>query len=138
MLEELDHPFITNLRFSFQDTYAVYVATDLMGGGRLCDQLKGGQRRVVGEAVVRVWAAELASALQYLHTEHFIVHGRVDTRSVWIDMKGHVALGSFGGAHRMTDNNSYVEPNGSEGSPSLVPGADGYAGDWWGLGAVMF
>ncbi|KAJ2777317.1 hypothetical protein H4R18_005218 [Coemansia javaensis] len=114
LLEELDHPFVEGLRFSFQDTHAVYMATDLMEGGSLARQLRMRQR--FGEAIVRFWAAELACALQHLHSEHRIAHGRVCTRNILVDGTGHAVL---------------------TGLQRRAPDAD-CAGDWRALGAVMY
>ncbi|KAJ2716611.1 hypothetical protein H4R19_000543 [Coemansia spiralis] len=120
LLEELDHPFILGLRYSFQDTYALYTATDLMEGGSLARQLR--HRRRFGEAVVRFWAAELACALNYLHTEHRIAHGGVATRNILVDGMGHVALANVAVGQRAGD----ADRDGAA------------AADWWGLGAVMY
>ncbi|KAJ2846351.1 hypothetical protein IWW36_004394, partial [Coemansia brasiliensis] len=116
LLEQVDHPYILNLRFSFQNAHTLFMATELQSGGTLRQQLKG---RRVGEAVARVWAAELSSALQHLHFEQGIVHGQVGMDSVMVDMGGHVVLGGFSGAAR-----------GAE-------AACGYADDWQGVGLVV-
>ncbi|KAJ2792943.1 hypothetical protein H4R21_006090, partial [Coemansia helicoidea] len=121
LLEEVDHPFVLGLRYSFQDTYALYTATDLMEGGSLARQLA--QRRRFGEAVVRFWAAEVACALHYLHTEHRIAHGNVAARNILVDGMGHVALAN-------------IAPGQRAGDAAAVAAAA--AGDWWGLGTVMY
>ncbi|KAJ2449086.1 hypothetical protein EV183_005085 [Coemansia sp. RSA 2336] len=115
LLEQVDHPYILNLRFSFQNAHTLFMATELQSGGTLRRQLRG---RRVGEAVARVWAAELSSALQHLHFEQGIVHGQVGVDSVMVDMGGHVVLGGFAGAARGAD------------------AARGYADDWQGVGLV--
>ncbi|KAJ2669165.1 hypothetical protein IWW42_004776 [Coemansia sp. RSA 1085] len=115
LLEQVDHPYILNLRFSFQNAHTLFMATELQSGGTLRRQLKG---RRVGEAVARVWAAELSSALQHLHFEQGIVHGQVGIDSVMVDMGGHVVLGGFADASRGAD------------------AACGYADDWQGVGLV--
>ncbi|KAJ3068516.1 hypothetical protein HK102_007153, partial [Quaeritorhiza haematococci] len=71
ILEEIDHPFIVNLRFAFQDDENMFFVLDLMMGGDLrfhLDRLGG-----FSEAQVRFMCAEVACALNYLHT-HKIVH----------------------------------------------------------------
>ncbi|KAJ2388492.1 hypothetical protein H4S02_002841 [Coemansia sp. RSA 2611] len=157
LLETLDHAFVLGLRFSFQDTHAVYMACELMPGGCLRAQLAGGR---VAEAAVRVWAAELASALNYLHAELCIVHGRVDLDHVYVDAAGHVALGGFGAAVQGPFDRESPEAQGPSAKESLEPQgpldkepleppqgpspelcrgeAAGYAADWWALGAVLY
>ncbi|KAJ2496016.1 Serine/threonine kinase [Coemansia sp. RSA 1972] len=151
LLESLDHPFILGLQFSFQDTYGVYMGVQLMKGGRLDEQMRG---RWASEAVVRVWVAELACAVRYLHEEHMVVHGRVDMQNVWVDEDGHVALGGF----EQGEHNGHVSDRDQETAdgrdqsliardrdrdallaPELQKGArPDYAGDWWGLGIIMY
>ncbi|KAJ2802037.1 hypothetical protein H4R20_003432 [Coemansia guatemalensis] len=121
MLESIDHPFIAGLRFSFQDTYGIYMATDLMSGGNLRDLTN---IRRFSEAVVRFWAAELACALHYLHNELGIIHNAVRLENILIDNVGHVALTNFKSAVRLTERSTKA------GCTSSV--------DWWGLGIVMF
>ncbi|KAJ2479748.1 Serine/threonine kinase [Coemansia sp. RSA 2131] len=150
MLESLDHPFILGLQFSFQDTYGVYMGVSLMKGGRLDEQMQG---RWASEAVVRVWVAELACAVRYLHEEHFVVHGRVDMQSVWVGEDGHVALGGFGkqGVNADGSDQSLIADSRDQSliardrdrvallAPEAQQGArPDYAGDWWGLGIIMY
>ncbi|PIA14059.1 kinase-like protein [Coemansia reversa NRRL 1564] len=121
MLEGLDHPFITGLRFSFQDTYGIYMATDLMSGGNLRELVN---IRRFSEAVVRFWAAELSCALHYLHNELGIVHNAVRLENILIDNVGHVALTNFKSAKRLVE---LPTKNDTE-----------FSIDWWDLGIVMF
>ncbi|KAJ2576735.1 Serine/threonine kinase [Coemansia sp. RSA 1807] len=156
LLESLDHPFVLGLQFSFQDTYGVYMGVSLMKGGRLDEQMQG---RWASEAVVRVWVAELACAVRYLHEEHMVVHGRVDMQNVWVGEDGHVALGGFGeqGGY-MDEQDEHVSDRVQEPADTrdqsliardrdrnalLAPEAQkdarpDYAGDWWGLGIIMY
>ena len=92
MLEEINHPFIwcairltfpppsieqilifhnSNLRFAFQDDENLFIVLDLMLGGDLRFHLD--RLNVFPEAQVRFYVAEVASALDYLHS-HSIVH----------------------------------------------------------------
>ncbi|KAJ2588921.1 Serine/threonine kinase [Coemansia sp. RSA 1797] len=160
LLESLDHPFVLGLQFSFQDTYGVYMGVSLMKGGRLDEQMQG---RWASEAVVRVWVAELACAVRYLHEEHMVVHGRVDMQNVWVGEDGHVALGGFGEQDGHVDEqDGHVDEHVSDRvqepadtrdqsliardrdrNALLAPEAQkdarpDYAGDWWGLGIIMY
>lgn len=71
LLEEIDSPFVCNLRFAFQDDENLFMVLDLMLGGDLrfhLDRLGGLQ-----EEVVKFYVAEMAIALQDLHNAG-IVH----------------------------------------------------------------
>jgi serine/threonine kinase 32 len=78
LLENLNHPYICNLLYSFQDTNYVYMVLDLMTGGDL--------RAHVFQPIPEVWTtifiyqegcriimAEVCLALEYLHKNN-IVH----------------------------------------------------------------
>lgn len=94
-----DHPFVVTLRCAFQSLEALYLCVDYFPGGSLADILKR-RARLVGLHgfrldTVRFYAAELCSALRYLH-DHRIVHRDVKPANVLLDKFGHVALGDFG------------------------------------------
>ena len=72
LLENINHPFVVNLRFAFQDDENLFMVLDLMLGGDLrfhLDRRQGG----LEEDVVRFYCAEIAVALNYLHSKR-IVH----------------------------------------------------------------
>ncbi|KAI9501430.1 kinase-like domain-containing protein, partial [Coemansia spiralis] len=137
LLEDIDHPFVTPLRFSFQDALNVYVVTDLMAGGDLRFHIKS---RRFTENIVRFWVAELACALNYLHTVHGVVHRDVKPENVLMDRRGHVALADFNAAVGVGNGTVYSKT----GTPSyMAPEVFGNAGysysvDWWSLGIVMY
>lgn len=65
LLEEIESPFVCNLRYAFQDDENMFMVLDLMLGGDLRFHLdRTGNMK---EAVVRFYVAELACALDYLH-----------------------------------------------------------------------
>ncbi|KAJ1723408.1 hypothetical protein LPJ61_005826, partial [Coemansia biformis] len=106
------------------------MATELMEGGSL--EMQIGRRHRFGEAVVRFWAAELACALQYLHTEHRMAHGNISTRNILVDGMGHVALTNVTLKSRMDEIRK------ADGMAAAEQYATGFAADWWGLGVVMY
>jgi serine/threonine kinase 32 len=71
VLQKLSHPFIVNLRFAFQDDDNLYMVIDLAEGGDFrwhLDRLKG-----VKDENLRIYAAEITCALDYLH-KNMIIH----------------------------------------------------------------
>ena len=84
---QIDHPFVVNLRYAFQDDENCFFVLDLMLGGDLrCTQPRVSLLPLslsstvhldrlgrIPENVVRFWTAELSSALSYLHRQR-IVH----------------------------------------------------------------
>lgn len=114
MLEHLNHPFLCNLRYSFQDVEYLYVekldwsrritdgwprylVVDLMTGGDLRFHIS---RKSFTEDAVRFWIAQLGCALRYCHTQG-IVHRDVKPDNVLLDQDGHVHLADFVSFHRL-------------------------------------
>ncbi len=89
---QIDHPFVVNMRYAFQDDENCFFVLDLMLGGDLrCElslfgsaawcltdddrMLKVHLERLgsLSEEVVRFYIAEVGSALAFLH-DHRIIH----------------------------------------------------------------
>lgn len=80
---QIDHPFVVNLRYAFQDDENCFFVLDLMLGGDLrCKHGTGSQADLLvhldragamSEETVRFYIAEIASAVDYLHSKR-IVH----------------------------------------------------------------
>ncbi|KAI7865874.1 kinase-like domain-containing protein [Spinellus fusiger] len=137
ILEQLDHPFLCRLRFAFQDNDYMYMVTDLMLGGDLHYHIS---RQTFSEDVLRLWFAELASAIKYLHFNR-VVHRDVKPQNILMDSRGHVHLADFNVAthlhvHRLLNSSSgtayYM-------APEIYKGT-GYneAVDWWSLGVTLY
>ncbi|KAK9373947.1 kinase-like domain-containing protein [Lipomyces chichibuensis] len=151
ILERLRHPFICNLRYSFQDFEYLYIVVDLMTGGDLRFHLS---RRSFTESAVRFWIAELACALHYIHARE-IVHRDIKPENILLDAEGHVSLADFNVATQMPRRRHQCDTS-SEGDAGnlmlhgksgtmayLAPevySEEGYgpALDWWSLGVVLY
>jgi serine/threonine kinase 32 len=70
LLEEISHPFITNLKFAFQDDEHMFMVLDLAVGGDLKYHLD--QIGAFTERSVKLYAAEITCALIYLHSNSII------------------------------------------------------------------
>ncbi|KAI8323778.1 kinase-like protein, partial [Martensiomyces pterosporus] len=138
ILEEIDHPFVVNLRFSFQDEFSMFMVLDLMIGGDLRFHML--RRRFV-EGVIKFWIAEIASAINYLHTNHNIVHRDIKPDNILMDDQGHVALTDFNIATRIDQGKKHYSVAGTANymAPEVVSGVGyTYSVDWWSLGVVMY
>ncbi|KAJ2481445.1 hypothetical protein IWW56_001773 [Coemansia sp. RSA 2131] len=138
MLEEIDHTFVVNLRFSFQDDFAMFMVMDLMIGGDLRFHI---MRRRFFEGVIKFWIAEVACALRHLHAVHHIVHRDVKPDNILMDHNGHVALTDFNIATRIVDNVLHYAVAGTANymAPEVVAGTGyTYSVDWWSLGVVLY
>ncbi|KAL1924656.1 uncharacterized protein VTP21DRAFT_4310 [Calcarisporiella thermophila] len=137
MLENVDHPFVCNLRFAFQDSQYLYMVMDLMMGGDLRYHL---HRSKFNEHVVRFWIAELACAVRYLHSKG-IVHRDIKPDNILLNEAGHVHLTDFNTAAQYNPNRPLTSHSGTAlyMAPEVFKGG-GYGPqvDWWSLGVVFY
>ncbi|KAJ1342410.1 hypothetical protein BSLG_003035 [Batrachochytrium salamandrivorans] len=136
LMQELDHPFIINLCFAFQDDEYMFIGLDLALGGDLKFHIlrQGG----LTERTVKIYSAEIALALSYIHGKQ-IIHRDLKPENLLIDMEGHVRITDFNVAY--STNNKF---------PSSRSGTIGYMARkcllgkiqlcrrLWALGVVMF
>lgn len=138
LLEEIDHPFIVNLRYAFQDDENCFFVLDLMLGGDLRFHLES--RGDLSENVVQFWAAELASALVYLHKQR-IIHRDLKPDNIVLDAKGHAHITDFNVAIHYSERRLHTSVAGSMAymAPEVV-GRKGYTWcvDWWSLGVTIY
>ncbi|OBT75681.1 AGC/YANK protein kinase [Pseudogymnoascus sp. 05NY08] len=137
MLEHLNHPFICNLRYSFQDTQYMYLVVDLMSGGDLRFHIA---RKSFTEDAVKFWIAELGCALKYIHKQG-IIHRDVKPDNVLLDSEGHIHLADFNVASDYTPGKPLTSKSGSQPylSPEVWAGTGyGPAADWWSLGVLFY
>ena len=137
MLENLNHPFLCNLRYSFQDVEYLYLVVDLMNGGDLRFHIS---RKTFSEECIRFWMSELACALRYIH-EQGIVHRDVKPDNILLDLEGHVHLADFNVASDFKPNKLLTSKSGT--LAYLAPEAfrgPGYLSevDWWSLGVTFY
>ncbi|KAK4166486.1 kinase-like domain-containing protein [Cladorrhinum sp. PSN259] len=137
MLEHVNHPFICNLRYSFQDIEYMYLVVDLMSGGDLRFHIS---RKTFTEDAVRFWIAELGCALRYVHRQG-IVHRDVKPDNVLLDADGHVHLTDFNVASDIVQGKLLTSKSGTLAylAPEVYAG-NGYdvRADWWSLGVLFY
>jgi serine/threonine protein kinase len=140
LLAKVKHPFVVGLHYAFQTEERLYMVIDYISGGDLYYHLKS-QRRF-SEATVRIWAAELVLALQYLHQLN-VVYRDLKPENLLLDSQGHLHLTDFGLSkvldgpdivmHTFCGTPYYL-------APEMLVGKKGYTHrvDWWSLGILIF
>lgn len=138
LLEEIDSPFVCNLRFAFQDDENLFMVLDLMLGGDLRFHLD--RAGSMSEEIVRFYVCEMALALDYLHSKG-IVHRDIKPDNILLDERGHAHLTDFNIAVHFTDRKALTSVAGSMAymAPEILS-KKGYSCtiDWWSLGVVAF
>ncbi|XP_030641248.1 serine/threonine-protein kinase Sgk2b [Chanos chanos] len=138
LLRTLNHPFLVRLHFSFQTRDRLYLVLDYASGGELFYHLQREGSFV--ESRARFYAAEMASALGYLHSLN-IVYRDLKPENVLLDSAGHVLLTDFGLCKEGVVGDATIRT--FCGTPEyLAPEVlqqreYDRTVDWWGLGAVL-
>jgi serine/threonine protein kinase len=138
ILMKIQHPFIVNLNYAFQTKDKLYMILDYINGGELFFHLKKEGR--FAEARVKLYAAEIASALDHLHKLD-IVYRDLKPENILLDSEGHICITDFGlskqiesseGTHTFCGTPEYLAPEVLKGQ------GHGTAVDWWSLGTLLF
>uniref|UniRef100_G3NCN3 Serine/threonine-protein kinase Sgk1 n=1 Tax=Gasterosteus aculeatus aculeatus TaxID=481459 RepID=G3NCN3_GASAC len=139
LMKNIKHPFLVGLHYSFQTTDKLYFVLDYVNGGELFYHLQ--RERIFLEPRARFYAAEIASALGYLHSLH-IVYRDLKPENILLDSSGHIVLTDFGLCKEgLTDNSTtttfcgtpeYLAPE------VLQKQAYDRTVDWWCLGSVLY
>ncbi|XP_039527193.1 ribosomal protein S6 kinase-related protein [Pimephales promelas] len=135
---QVRHPFLLSLRDCWQSQSNLFIMCDYCSTGDLYTYwtLKGR----FDERDVRVFAAELGSALGFLH-DFGIIHRDVKMENILLTDKGHVRLTDFGLSRRLERGDrafticgtiQYMAPEVLSGGPY------GHAADWWSLGILIY
>uniref|UniRef100_A0A667ZU52 Serine/threonine kinase 32C n=1 Tax=Myripristis murdjan TaxID=586833 RepID=A0A667ZU52_9TELE len=113
ILQEIEHVFLVNLWYSFQDEEDMFMVVDLLLGGDLRYHLQ--QSVQFNEDAVKLYLCEMTLALDYLQSQH-IIHRDVKPDNILLDEQAPEIFQSF------------------------VNGGTGYAFevDWWSLGVTVF
>ncbi|KPP77015.1 serine/threonine-protein kinase 32C-like [Scleropages formosus] len=113
ILQDIEHVFLVNLWYSFQDEEDMFMVVDLLLGGDLRYHLT--QNVQFNEEAVKLYICEMALALDYLQSQH-IVHRDIKPDNILLDEQAPEIFQSF------------------------VSGGSGYSFevDWWSLGVTAY
>ena len=138
LLGNLKHPFIIHLAYAFQDDANLYYVLQYASGGDLRYHLSNRPKHTIDAATVKVYAAELASALSYLHSKQ-IIHRDLKPENLLLDENGHLLLTDFNCAVSI-----HERPSGKAGTTGyhapemLIKQVYGVSVDYWSMGVVLY
>lgn len=138
ILTKINHPFIVQLRYSFQTKYRLYLVLDFVNGGHLFFQLYN--QGLFREDLARIYAAEIVSAVSHLHAKG-TMHRDLKPENILLDADGHVVLTDFGLAKELEENERSNSMCGTIEymAPEIILGkGHDKAADWWSVGILIF
>ncbi|VDI23929.1 serum/glucocorticoid-regulated kinase 3, partial [Mytilus galloprovincialis] len=139
LLKNIKHPFLVGLHYSFQTQDKLYFVLDYVNGGELFFHLQ--RERYFPEQRAKFYAAEMASAIGYLHSLN-IIYRDLKPENILLDSKGHVTLTDFGlckeGIEGMGTTSTFCGTPEYLAPEVLRKQPYDKTVDWWCLGAVLY
>lgn len=139
VLAKCQHPFLTELRYSFQTPDLLCFVMEYVNGGEIFFHLSNDKR--FSEDRTRFYIGEISLAIKYLHTAG-IIYRDLKLENLMLDRHGHIKITDFGLCkEQMNHGDSTTTFCGTPEylAPEVIEDSDyGRAVDWWGVGVVMY
>ena len=139
ILSKINHPFIVNMYFSFQDNDNLYLLLDLLSGGDLRYHLSNKKPNVFNEIQTKFFISNIILALEYIHSQK-IIHRDIKPENLVLDISGYVRLTDFGIAI-INKNDHSKESSGTAGymAPEVIlQQGHSYPADFFALGVIGY
>jgi len=135
LLSRINHSFICNISYAFQDLENLYLILELCNGGDLRYHLY--KNKKFNEAETKFIAACIIVGLEYIHSS-LIIHRDIKPENILFDKKGYVKLTDFGIAKTWSPNNSDTSGTPGYMAPEVLLGKNhGTSVDFFALGIIL-
>ncbi|XP_048581828.1 ribosomal protein S6 kinase-related protein isoform X2 [Nematostella vectensis] len=131
-------PFLVKTFYTWQTKHNLFIVSDFVDGSDLFTLWK--QDQVLPEELVKLYVAELALTLDFLHANG-VIYRDLKLENVLLDRNGHAKIIDFGLSKLVTPGERRTTICGTLQymAPEVLKGECYTAAcDWWSLGIVMF
>lgn len=137
ILQEIDHPFIVNMKYAFQDRENLYVIMRNFIGGDFRFHIF--KNKVFSEEQTKHFIVCIVLALEYIHSKN-IIHRDLKPENLVFDENGYLYLTDFGVAKYWRAENS-ENTSGTPGymAPEVLCHQNhSFSVDYYALGIILF
>ena len=136
LLSKMNHPFIVNLQFSFQDNHNLYLVIDYLTGGDLRYHLY--HKKYFDEMQAKFIISCIILGLEYCHT-NLIIHRDIKPENIILDSDGYAHITDFGIAMQQSKNSTYMSGTPCYMAPEALFGKNQTTvSDYYSLGILTY
>ena len=103
LLSQLNHPFLINMFYAFQDYENLYLVTDLVTGGDL--RYHHNKRKHFSEEETKFFVSCCIIGLEYMHNNG-VIHRDIKPENLLMDCNGYLRITDLGISKEWTHENS--------------------------------
>jgi len=137
IFQDIEHPFLIGLRFSFQTKGKLFMVFDFFNGGELYTYISQGS---FSEEKSKFYAGQILLGLGHLH-KHNIVYRDLKPENLLLDRDGNIRICDFGLSKQDVEGDTVQSICGTPEylAPEVIKRKPyGKAVDWWSLGTLIY
>ena len=137
LLSKLNHPFIVNMYFAFQDFWNLYLVMDLLTGGDLRFHIA--HQKTFTEMQTKFFISNMLLALEYIHSQN-IIHHDIKPENLVLESTGYLRITDFGVA-KINELDNSSETSGTPGymAPEVILVQNhSFPSDFFALGVIGY